>query len=254
MKRGLIFLFLGMSLICVGAPRSVHAEDSIREPAASIPKGEHLFYTIAWLKIPVGIGELRVKEKVTTDSHEVIPVEGVIKTNRVLSKIFPIHDDAGSWIDAKTLESVRFEKEIREIIIKTREKMVFDAAAGKGYFESFKTGEKKEFAITPPVHDVLSAFYWIRRQELVPGTSVKTYLIADAKKWELEAYVRGRESVKIHGEKKDTLRVDLVSRVEGEEKRGKSWFFVTEDDSHTPLRIVYKAPFGNLVGTLTEPE
>ena len=38
--------------------------------------------------------------------------------------------------------------------------------------------------------------------------------------------------------------------VEGEIKQGKAWINVSADSSQKPVRIVYKAPFGHIVGTL----
>ena len=125
---------------------------------SGIPLGERLEYKITWLRIPVGIGEIWAKEKIMLAGREVIHVVGVIKTNKVLSKIFPMLDEAHSWIDAKTFESVQFEKKVDELFLHAHERMIFDPARKKGYFESFATGLKKEFDITTPVHDVLSAF------------------------------------------------------------------------------------------------
>lgn len=254
MKRRLIVLFLWIVWTCGTACENVRAEEPVTRPELSLPLGEHLVYTITWLWIPVGIGEVWVKEETTLDGREVIPIVGVIRTNAVLSKIFPVQDTATSWVDVKTLESVQFEKEIKEIVIKTRERMVFDAAAGKGYLEFLKTGKKKEFDIKLPVHDVLSAFYWLRRQVLVPGQSVKTLLVADGKEWALEAHVRSRETLELHGKEIEALVIDPVTEVEGKVRRKKAWFYVTADASRVPLRIVYKAPFGTMVGTLQDSQ
>jgi len=254
MKRRVILLLC--LAVCVGRPAAVnlHAEEPAAVPAASLPAGEHLVYTISWLWIPVGIGEVWVKEKIMRGGREVIPVVGVIRTNQVLSRVFPMQDEAVSWIDVETLQSVRFEKKIREMRLKTEERMIFDSGTGKGFFERLETGESAEFEIPVPVHDVFSAFYWARRQVLTPGESVKTLLVVDQKIWELEAHARSRETLKVHGTEIETLRIEPVTRVEGKERRGRAWFYLTEDASHMPVRIVYKAPFGSVVGTLQDFE
>ena len=216
----------------------------------SIPVGERLVYKISWFGIPVGTGELWAQERTELAGREVIHVVGLIENNKFLSAIFPMRDEIHSWIDAETLESVQFEKKVNESKIKADEVMVFDRTSGKGSYESFETGEKKEFDVQVPVHDVCSAFYWVRRQVLVPGESVKVTLTCDRKDWALEAHVLRRETLKLHGEKVETLRIEPVTVVEGEERRGRAWFNVTDDPSHTPVRIVYKAPFGSVVGVL----
>lgn len=229
---------------------SVFAEDIPVPPAQKIRVGERLVYKITWLGIPVGTGELWVKEKTTLGGREVFHVTGLIETNKVLRKIFPMYDTAESWIDAETLESVQFEKNIDELREKSHERMVFDAPNKKGYFESFTTGEKKEFPITVPVHDVLSTIFWARRQPLTPGETVKTTLIADEVPWHLDVDVQEMEKVKVSGKKTATFRADLNTVSEGVERKGRSYINITTDASRTPVRLAYKAPFGTVVGTL----
>ncbi len=224
------------------------------EPNQEIPIGEHLEYKITWLRIPVAVGELWVKEKMMLDGREVIHVIGIIETNKVLKKIFPMHDEAHSWIDAKTLESVQFEKDVSEIKEKTHERVRFDTAKKKGYYESLTTGEKKEFDIVPPVHDVISVIYWARRQSLSPGESVKTVLVANEKDWELEIKVLRKERVKFNGKKVDTFRIEPNTVSEGVTRHGMAYFNVTKDALRIPVRGVYKAPFGKVVGTLKKIE
>lgn len=247
-----VFAVLLIAWIGVSAVGNVCAEGPLVQPNQVMPLGERLVYKISWLGIPVGIGELWVKETTQLAGREVIHIVGVLETNRVLSKIFPMHDEGHSWIDAQTLESVQFEKKVNELLIKAHEKTVFDASSGTGYYESFTTGVTKEFPVTVPVHDVFSAFYWARRQALVPGASVATVLSCDQKDWALEVHVLRREIVKRRGTSVDTFRLEPITHVEGVEKRGKAWINVTTDASRTPVRIVYKAPFGPAVGTLKE--
>ncbi len=230
----------------------VCAEEILPPPAQEVTIGERLVYKITWLKIPVGIGEVWVKEKINLGGREVIHVIGRIETNKVLNKIFPMHDEAHSWIDTKTFESVQFEKKIDELLINTHEQIIFDSAKAKGYWESFKTGEKSEFKVTVPVHDVLSAFFWARRQLSNPAQTGQIVLTADQTDWMLEIPGFRRETIKLNGKKMETLRVDPVTRVNGKEKRGRAWFNVGLEASRKPVRIVYKAPFGRIVGTLTE--
>ena len=228
------------------------AEEPLAPPSQEMPFGEHLVYKITWLKIPVGTGEVWVKEKMNLGGREVIHVVGILSTNRVLRKIFPMHDEAHSWIDARTLESVQFEKKIDELLINAHERMVFDREKGTGTLESFKTGKKSEFKVTVPVHDVLSAFFWVRRQLSGPDQPAQIVVIADQTDWTLEIPGFRREILEVRGKKINTLRVQPVTREAGKEKRRKSWFNVTADASRKPVRIVYKAPFGSVAGTLVD--
>ena len=249
MKKKQVSSILFIIWVCLVTGR-VSAEETAIKAIPEIQIGEHLEYKITWLKIPVAVGELWVKEKIILNGYEVIHVVGIIETNKVLRKIFPMHDEAHSWIDATTFESVQFEKNVNEIKMKANEKTVFDPTKKKGYLKSLKTGEKKEFNISVPVYDVLSVIYWARRQELEPGKSFNTMLTAIERDWALELKVIGHEKVKFQGKKIDTLRVEPNTISEGKPRKGMAYFNVTNDSSRLPVRGVYKAPFGNVVGTL----
>ena len=253
MHKWLVFsslFIIWISLTLTG----ISAEELSEKPNEYIPVGERLIYKVSWLGIPMGTGELWAKEKTTLAGREVIHVVGTFETNKVLSKIFPVHDEAHSWIDTKTYESVQFEKKVNELVIKAHDIATFDAPKKRGYLESLKTGLKKEFNVTTPVQDVFSVFYWARRQDLLPGKSVKTVLTADQKDWDLEVKVHRMENVKLHGTKISTIRVEPITRVGGVEKRGRAWFNLTNDSSRKPVRIIYKAPIGRLTGILKTVE
>jgi len=238
-----------MSVIAGGGG---YAEKAPVHPDQEIVLGERLVYKITWLKVPVGIGELWVKEKGILNGREMIHVVGRVQTNKVLSKIFPMQDVGESWIDAESYESVKFEKKIDELLTNAHERFVFDPARKKGYYESFKTGETREFDIRLPVHDVFSAFYWVRRQTLEPGKQVRVVLTADQVDWALEINVKDKKRIKVQGETIETLRIGLDTRSGGKDRRGKAWFYLTTDAARTPVKIVYKAPFGSVAGTLVE--
>ncbi len=244
------FLILGMALTLLSG--QLFGEES--PPNQNLTLGERLVYKITWLKIPVGYGEVWVKEKTTLRGREVFHIVGKVDTNKVLSKIFPMHDEIHSWIDAKTFESLKFEKQIDELWIDTHESMTFDAAKKIGIFESFKNGEKKEFSVSVPVQDVLSAFYWSRRQKLIAGTSVKTTVCADQKDWALTLNTIGQEIITYQGKQTVTLRIEPESVVEGIPKRGRASLNLTNDSSRKPLMIIYKAPFGSVIGILKKTD
>jgi hypothetical protein len=250
MKTALpLVLILGINL---AAMRHSGAETP---EGAGIPLGERLVYKITWLGIHVATGNVWVKkEKVQVRGREAFHIVGRIETSPVLRKIFPMRDSIQSWIDAQTLESLQFEKDLHALTKKTHELYVFDTAKKMGQYKSFTTGLQKEFSITTPVQDVLSAFYWIRRQNLAPGKSFKTVLSVNRENWHLTAKVLKQETVKFQGKKIETLSIEPETLVEGKPKLGRMQMNVTMDPSRTPVRVTFKAPFGNVVGKLQTRE
>ena len=205
-----IFVLL-LTLLCAALP--AHGSE------AAIPLGERLVYRMSWLGIPIGTAELWAKEQITMNGKEVIHVIGRMETNKFLSVIYPIRNEIHSWIDADTLTSVKFEKHISEGMMKAHEIM------------EFKT----------PAHDVISAFYWARRQPLTPGQSVRTALIVDGNEWTLEVVVLQRRTLELRGwGQADTLLIEPRGRTAGlPEKKGKSLMDILDDASKIPLRITY---------------
>ena len=197
---------------------------------ASFPLGERLVYRMSWLGVPIGTAELWVKEKIRMNGKEVFHVIGRMQTNKVLSTVYPIRNEIHSWIDAETLTSVKFEKNISEGRTRAHEIIEFQKS----------------------VHDVISAFYWVRRQPLSPGQSVRTVVIADGTEWALEVVALKRRTVELPGWGRiGTLLVEPRGRMAGvPEKRGRSLMDLSDDASRIPLRITYKAPFGRMIGLL----
>ena len=68
--------------------------------------------------------------------------------------------------------------------------------------------------------------------------------------WVLTANVLKHETMKLGRESIKTLSIEPIGLVDGQEIRGKAWFNISEDASRRPIRVVYKAPFGTVVGTL----
>ena len=226
----------------------------IKPPSKTLALGEHLAYEVFWMGMPIGLGELWVKEKVSLNGREAFHVVAVAETNKLLSKIYPVHDEVHSWIDVKTFQSLQFQKKVSEGHYRADEFVQYDAVKKTGYYQSLKNGTKKEFDITLPVQDILSAFYWARRQPLQIGKSFKTIVNSDEKDWSLEINVIRRETKELRGrDTLDTILIEPKTRLKGVlEKRGRVWIYLKNDPSRTPVWITFKTSFGSVVGVIQE--
>ena len=224
-------------------------------PSQEIPLGEHLVYDVSWMGIHVGFGELWIKEKVLFEGREAYHVMAVAMTNDFLSKIYPVRDEVHSWIDAKTFQSLGSQKKAREGNYRADERVIYDEAKKKGFYESLKSGEKKEFDVAVPVHDPISAFYWVRRQTLEPGRSLRSTVNNGEKDYSLEVDVLRREATEFRGNGViDTVLIEPKTRLKGLlEKRGRVWIHLKNDPSRTPMRVTFKTPFGPITGVLKQP-
>ena len=74
--------------------------------------GEALVFDVLWMGIPVGTGELQVREKMNVAGRECFHVVAIAQTNEVLSALYPVHDEVHSFIDSHLWRSVEFRKKL----------------------------------------------------------------------------------------------------------------------------------------------
>ena len=232
--------------------RSAVELPALAAPARDPRVGEKLLYEVSWIGVPVGYGELWVKEKTVIHGREAYHVVATALTNEVLSKIYPVHDEIHSWIDAETLQSLQFQKTVSEGFYRADERVLFDASLKKGFYESLKNGTKKEFDIHVPVHDVISAFFWTRRQVFKPGDRLHTIVNNGEKDYDLHVDILSHEWKEIRGQgSADLLKLEPKTELKGVlERRGRVWIHLENTPARVPILITFRTPFGPIVGVL----
>jgi len=251
---GILSRAVALSLIlnpCIAAaPESVIPEASFRSPII----GERLRYRGYWFGIPVGSGWVEVKERIELEGRPVYHIEAQGHTNEVLSALYPIHDMLHSYVDAQTLQPVRFEKYQREGHYRADEVVTFNYTTGMATYRSLLNQSVKEIQIPSDVQDLLSALYWFRAQALHPQAAVPANLYSDEKIYEthiqisrvlpLELLKRGTFSCFI-AEPRASFKGLLV-------KRGRIWAYLTADAYRLPLLVKATTPWGPMSAVLDE--
>ncbi len=255
------FLFLALFFASTSLPAATSNFSSksertepvlLAKPSGGLVVGERLYFEVSWMGANVGYGEIEVKEKVTVNGREAYHIAAVAKTNDFLSKIYPVHDEAHSWVDAETFYSLKFRKTLSEGRYRADEETEFDTDRKKGRYLSHKDGTRKEFEIGGFVHDIVSAFYWFRGQDTPPGSSARTVVSSEEKDWELEVQALGleRKAIRDMGSV-GTIRVEPKTRLKGAlYNRGRVWVYFTSDSRRVPVWFHFKTPFGPVNGVL----
>jgi len=252
--QALIAGTLFMASVCAAeSPNFAKKSESfkVERPLSAPVVGEKLVYDVNWMGFVVGTGTLEVLEKTQVEGREVYPIVALAETNDFLSKIYRIHDTVRTYLDAENLYPVVFEKKVEEGNYRADERIRFDWKEKKGYYESFKNGSKKEFEIPGPIHDILSAFFWFRRQSPVPGRAMHTEVSSDEQTWSLEVDVLRYERKEFHKQAVPSVLIEPKTRLKGIlYNRGRAWIYFSLDQNRTPIQIIFKTPFGPVVGTL----
>jgi hypothetical protein len=115
-----------------------------------------------------------------------------------------------------------------------------------------KSGRKeKTFAITPDVHDLTSAFMWLRLQDLQVGHRHELPVCSGDKQFTLVAEVLGREDVETPAGKFATVKVKVRTALEGKfSTKRDSYMWLSDDSRHILVRASADFAVGSIVATL----
>ncbi len=233
-----------------------HASETIEilPPQAQPIVGERLSFHGRWLGIPVGHGWIEVKDITEIEGRQAYTVEAQIHSNDFLSTFYPIHDTLRSSIEVGTFRPLRFEKYQREGRYRADEIVTFDYDRLVATYRSLLNQSVKEVPISPHVHDLLSAFYWLRAHslDLTAPTSLeiysdeKTYHVDFAPLMTLNLELRRRGTLPcVLIEPKANFKGVLI-------RRGRIWFYISADKRRIPLYVKIATPWGPMTGVIDQ--
>lgn len=227
---------------------SLWAEETTQHPRL----GEKLSFHGRWMGIHVGYGWIEVKELTQVNGRPAYLVEVQGHTNHVLSKFYPIHDVLRTYIDAETLQPLRFEKKQEEGRYRSDEVVTFDHAAKTAHYQSLRSGETKTVELPEAFQDLISSIFWFRNQPLQDGVPLQVNLYTDEKIFPTEMRVSGPQTLEIL--KRGTFqawRIDPQANFKGVlRKRGKIWAYVSADPERLPLMVRATTPWGQMSAIL----
>ena len=235
--------------------------DTTNQTAQTIPPAETVIavgqrwdFHGRWLGIPVGYGWLEVTERLTLDGRDAFHLEAHGRTNEVLSKIYPVYDVVHSYVDAKTLQPLRFEKMQREGHYRSDEVVTFDHARSVATYHSRLSGDTWELPIPETFYDLLSVLIWFRAQPLQPGVPISVNIYTDEKIYDTKILVEEPEELELL--KRGTFRCIVVEPKAAFKglmvKRGRIWAYLTTDQHRLPLLVKLTTPWGPMTFVLEE--
>jgi hypothetical protein len=257
MKKSLLAAISGLALLGTAldaasdsnfGPKNLSSE-IIQAPLNHYPVGEKLVYKVNWWGIPIGTGEVELTEsKIGGGSYH---IEAVAKDNEYLASFYPVKDTLSSTMAAEG-HSLAFEKELEEGKYRANEIISFDYNKKIAGYESKTNGSKKEVEIFGPVHDVLTAFYWIRKQPMTVGENLATKVFSDEKTWDFLVKVKEVKDFSLPGQKSQRVVVLIPdAKFKGVlVDRGKVWIYATADERRIPLLIRLNTPYGPVTAVL----
>ena len=112
---------------------------------------------------------------------------------------------------------------------------------------------KDTFQVPLYVQDVLSAFYYVRTQNIQIGKHFSVDNFSDGKNYPLEVKVLKKENVRVQAGKFSCFVVEPILKSTGIFKqKGRLKVWMTEDPTHTPVLMKSEIVVGSIVAELIE--
>ncbi|HEX5030819.1 MAG TPA: DUF3108 domain-containing protein [Candidatus Eisenbacteria bacterium] len=210
--------------------------------------GEYFQFSIDWNGLNGGGSLMQVQNIVRVDGRRAYRIVTKAESNSFVSKFYKVRDRAESFVDAESLYSVRFVKHLREGGYKKDVDVRFEQSAGKARYDDGKT-----YDVPKRVHDVLSAFYYVRTVPLPDGATLSIPTHDNEKTYEMVVKVHGREKVEVPAGKFDCVVVEPILKSEGVFKsKGSILVYLSDDARRIPVMVKSKIPIGSIAVSLTD--
>lgn len=225
---------------------------AIPRPRAAPVVGERLQFHGRWFGIPVGHGWIEVKALTELNGIPAYLIEAEGHSNDFLSVFYPVQDMLRSYLDAATLRPLRFEKFQREGHYRAEEIVTFDYAQRRAHYESLLNHSTKEIEIPDALHDIVSAFYWLRTQPTDLTHPITLQIYSDEKVYETE--FQPQKMVMLELLRRGTFPCVLIEPKAAFKgvfvRRGRVWCYLSADERRLPLFVKISTPWGPMAGIL----
>ena len=247
--------FVAAALAFPGRASAVSAASepiAIAPPRVEIRVGERLRFEGRWLGIPVGEGWIEVKGITTLNGRPAYYIEAEGRSNQLLSKFYPVQDRIKSYLDVETLQPLQFEKYQREGHYRADEIVMFDYHRRVASYRSLLNQSTKEIPLPEGVHDIISAFYWLRMQPITIDRPVRVPIYSDEKVF--ETVIKPLKTLMLQLLWRGAFPCVVVepdARFKGIfVRRSRVVLYVTADEWRLPLFAEVWTPWGRMTGTL----
>ncbi len=227
-----------------------NVDDEERKRFAKVPWkiGEYFQFSIDWNGLNGGSSLMQVQNFQTVDGRRCYRIVTKAESNSFVSRFYKVRDRAESSVDAESLYSRRFMKRLREGGYRKDVDVRFDQEQRIARYQN-----GKELDVAPGVHDVLSAFYYVRTQPLPEGAKLSVPTHDNEKSYEMEVHVLRREKVEVPAGTFSCVVVEPKLKSEGIFKsKGSIHVWLTDDDRRLPVMVRSQVPVGSISVRLTD--
>jgi hypothetical protein len=221
----------------------------------SFTPGEKLTYDVTWSVFHGGevTSTLRSGGEGAPDTYEVTTTA---RSEGVVSLLLDVNDELHSFFSPQTLCSQRITKKINEGRRHKDTLIVFDYVRKlalldeRDLSQAGAPAKHAENEIPPCVEDVVTAFYYLRRQHFEVGHTIELPVNDGSKTQRVVVEVQAREKVQTPLGSFNAFRVEPKVFNNLFKRKGRMLIWFSADDQQLPLRIKAMIAVGSITGTL----
>ncbi len=233
------------------AALALRALDSVEIPEPvytdAFAPGEELTFSVDYGFVNAGWAKMSVLSIVEYNHRPAYYFETKAGTNKSFSVVFKVEDRVESLLDTEFFHSLRHEKHLSEGKYRSNRWFTFD--------QNKNRAKSKDYDVEtyPNVLDVLSAFYYTRTLELIPGDTLFLPNHTDGKNYPIRVAVLRKESVEVPAGKFDCIVIEPILSAPGIfEHKGNVFIWLTDDGRRMPVLMKTKIVIGHISASLVE--
>lgn len=225
---------------------------------AAIIDGEKLTFNIKYGVVSAAEATLELRSS-TLEDKPVWLITSNAKTYPFFDSFFKVRDTVQSWWEKENLRSLRFSKRLSEGKYQQYRVHTYDHDSKSSTYQRWdfkkQAYKTREISIPANTQDILSSFYFVRQQELAPGTRLTVDITTDGKSYNTQVVVHKRETIDSIFGKKVCLVIEPLLKSEAVFKQsGRILIWITDDEYKIPLKMTSQITFGAFTAILKDAE
>lgn len=212
--------------------------------------GERLDYKVGYKFITAGTGSLQISSKPQyRNGREVYNIQFEVRSLESLDFLYKVRDGFSSLLDVSGIFPWEFNQKVREGNYKRDSKATFDQINNKAI-----VGDKS-YPVPAYVHDILSAFYFVRTLDLSSMKKGETFYLKnffEDTTFTLGVRIQGKNVCEVDAGTFNCIVVEpLVVQGGLFQSEGSIYIWLTDDERKMPVKVATKIPIGFVEAKLT---
>jgi len=221
---------------------------AVKPGKAPFRVGERFSFSVEYGFVTAGEATMSVTAIDTIRGHASYCLRTSATTNEIFSAFYKVDDRVESHMDVERFFSRHFMKRLREGDHKKDMEVYFEQ---EKMLARYVNGDS--LATLPETQDVLSAFFYLRTQELKVGATFSFPCHDNKKNYPLEIKVLRKEKVIVPAGRFECFVIEPKLKTGGlMRKEAKMLIWVTADERKMPVLMETRLKIGSIAAKLTE--